>query len=618
MTAVSVGDHQSYLRDVLARQARRRLKVAPEHSYSPQPTISGSGPSDKMAGLGEPGPSSAKATKSNVVNYVPEEETIRNDYTAWYGVSGQVGANYILGARDHEICEEYPALRRLMDLKAVQVAAQAHPPLYLQLSSPTLSTMELASKLAPHRFDVILVHPQGSWNEIMELPIRQLSADPGFVFLWVGRGDQDGLEKGRECLARWGFRRAEDIVWIKTNRRRTSLEDEEGGSGEHDGERKSHNEGVGGGGLFSSQKEHCLMGIRGTVRRSTDTRFVHCNVDTDVMIWEPEDEAGSIHPPYLYTLIESFCLGTCRLQLFAPPSRSRQGWVTVSTEHLSTELTVSSATMTEVDHPTGAITSINPRQVLPFESSSYRGLMAQSPEGRDALSFNQEIDALRPKSPVRRGRGGGPAASANTAPHGGFGGTNSAPPSHLSTRGSTPSRGPQGISRGGARGGHMGHAIQSGQMGPPLALPPHFAMTQHHPGHGTMLYDQYGNSQDTMAMAMLAMPHGYSFPGGMYDPRLAAPPIQPDTMQYLAQPGGRPMYYHDMIYYADNNTQGMNMLSSNAYPTMAPQATFMLQQRQAQPGSMVDPQQWYQGVGVDVGQQNTGHGWGSQWYGGQS
>ena len=36
------------------------------------------------------------------------------------------------------------------------------------------------------------------------------------------------------------------------------------------------------------------MGIRGTVRRSTDTRFVHCNVDTDVMVWEQEGMSKSL------------------------------------------------------------------------------------------------------------------------------------------------------------------------------------------------------------------------------------------------------------------------------------------------------------------------------------
>lgn len=30
--------------------------------------------------------------------------------------------------------------------------------------------------------------------------------------------------------------------------------------------------------LFARTKQHCLIGIRGTVRRSTDSWFVHCNV----------------------------------------------------------------------------------------------------------------------------------------------------------------------------------------------------------------------------------------------------------------------------------------------------------------------------------------------------
>lgn len=38
--------------------------------------------------------------------------------------------------------------------------------------------------------------------------------------------------------------------------------------------------------IFQNTKEHCLMGIRGTVRRATDGHFVHTNIDTDVIVWE--------------------------------------------------------------------------------------------------------------------------------------------------------------------------------------------------------------------------------------------------------------------------------------------------------------------------------------------
>jgi len=95
--------------------------------------------------------------------------------------------------------------------------------------------------------------------------------------------------------------------------------------------------------------EHCLMGIRGTVRRSTDGWFVHCNIDTDVIIWEGDptgkpapgaviqQQRGSNHqladplrkPPELYSLIENFCLGMRRLEVFGRSSSLRRGWVTV-------------------------------------------------------------------------------------------------------------------------------------------------------------------------------------------------------------------------------------------------------------------------------------------------
>jgi mRNA (2'-O-methyladenosine-N6-)-methyltransferase len=230
-----------------------------------------------------------------------------------------------------------------MDLKSNLVASTSHPPLYLSL--PGTSPSEITSPLLPNRFDVILITPPPDWDETSLLPIRSLSADPGFVFLWVGEGHADGLERGRECFAKWGFRRAEDIVWVKTNRRGSNRGAEDGGGGggggggegdiqdqeaqaryDSSGQNTSQSQagangvGVGGdggnggdvavktrpngdgtGGVFAGQKEHCLMGIRGTVRRSTDHRFVHCNVDTDVMVWEDEgewDRSGAVASSY--------------------------------------------------------------------------------------------------------------------------------------------------------------------------------------------------------------------------------------------------------------------------------------------------------------------------------
>lgn len=315
MRMTTLEAHQQYLAIILDRQKRRRKAIDPDHAFSPQYQLSSSAlPS-----------STGEASKDNVVNYVPAEETVRNDYTAWYTASGVPGANYILGARDHEICEEcvqavafrwmtadlrYPALRRLMDLKTKLVDQNSHPPLYLPLTSSEPN--EALTVVSPNRFDVILVTPSKSWEETAALPIRSLSADPSFVFLWVGRGDEEGLERGRECFARWGFRRAEDIVWVKTTNGMWKDNSNENGRGRSaNGVDFGYKQGgLGRGGLLASQKEHCLMGIRGTVRRSTDTRFAHCNVDTDILLWE--DTGGE----------SSVCLSNTSLAIISLPSRS--------------------------------------------------------------------------------------------------------------------------------------------------------------------------------------------------------------------------------------------------------------------------------------------------------
>lgn len=92
----------------------------------------------------------------------------------------------------------------------------ALPATYLQ-AEPSL---ELLSTLSPTRFDCILIDPPASWawEQLAALPVPHLAANPTFVWLWCGSGNENGLEKGRELLAKWGYRRCEDIVWVKTNR----------------------------------------------------------------------------------------------------------------------------------------------------------------------------------------------------------------------------------------------------------------------------------------------------------------------------------------------------------------------------------------------------------------
>jgi hypothetical protein len=174
--------------------------------------------------------------------------------------------------------QRYPKQQRLLNLKKAAVANHCLPSSYLPFSS--------LSSLTPCKFDVILLDPpyssSFSWDNLQELPIPALAAEPSFVFMWVGSGAGEGLERGREVLAKWGYRRCEDVVWVKTNKTTNC------GPGvcitswslfvqyidvpfvaQTDPPTTS---------LLTRTKQHCLIGIRGTVRRSTDSWFVHCNV----------------------------------------------------------------------------------------------------------------------------------------------------------------------------------------------------------------------------------------------------------------------------------------------------------------------------------------------------
>jgi N6-adenosine-specific RNA methylase IME4 len=144
----------------------------------------------------------------------------------------------------------------------------------------------------------------------MSLKIELLAENPSFIFLWCG--SEEGLDQGRLLLKKWGFRRCEDICWIKTNKNQTF----------ETSAPRSDNKFV-----FHHTKEHCLMGIKGTVRRNQDGHLIHANVDTDIIISEELQNAEK--PVELYHIIEHFSLGRRRIELFGTEFNIRPGWVTV-------------------------------------------------------------------------------------------------------------------------------------------------------------------------------------------------------------------------------------------------------------------------------------------------
>merc|ERR1711920_773913 len=136
--------------------------------------------------------------------------------------------------------------------------------------------------------------------------------------------------------------------------------------------------------ILQRSKEQCLVGVKGTLKRSVDTHFIHANCDVD-LIMEEEKEFGSTQKPTeLYETIEHFCLGRRRLELFGLDRNLRDGWLTLG-RGLTTSNWNKSAYLSWFDG----------NGVWPDVQDFYGGKL---------LGSLPEIDALRPKSPVRPGR----------------------------------------------------------------------------------------------------------------------------------------------------------------------------------------------------------------------
>jgi mRNA (2'-O-methyladenosine-N6-)-methyltransferase len=226
-----------------------------------------------------------------------------------------------------------------------------------------LRTLPLSS--LPIKFDVILVEPPleeyqrskgvsgaidfWQWEQIMSLDIASVAAPRSFLFLWCG--SSEGLDYGRICLRQWGFRRCEDICWIRTNV-----------------QNPGHTKNLESRAVFQRTKEHCLMGIKGTVRRSTDGDFIHANVDIDLIITEDEEYGSLEKPSEIFNIIEHFCLGRRRLHLFGRDSTIRPGWLTIGPE----------------------LTNDN------FNAETFASYFAN---GNVTTGCTERIESLRPKSP---------------------------------------------------------------------------------------------------------------------------------------------------------------------------------------------------------------------------
>ncbi|KAF3322455.1 putative N6-adenosine-methyltransferase MT-A70-like protein [Carex littledalei] len=162
------------------------------------------------------------------------------------------------------------------------------------------------------QFGVIMADPP--WDIHMELPYGTMADDEmrnlnvpalqtdGLIFLWVtGRA----MELGRECLELWGYKRVEEIIWVKTNQLQRIIR-----TG-----RTGH--------WLNHSKEHCLVGIKGNPE-------VNRNIDTDVIVAEVRETSRK--PDEMYPLLERISPRTRKLELFARMHNTQAGWLSLGNQ----------------------------------------------------------------------------------------------------------------------------------------------------------------------------------------------------------------------------------------------------------------------------------------------
>jgi N6-adenosine-specific RNA methylase IME4 len=312
----------------------------------------------------------------------------KNDYCQHFVDTSERPQNFIRDYEEEKRFLDYPKLNELIKRKNEVLQKRATPAMWhkCDLKSYDLSTLG--------KFDVILIDPplpeyqkrtEGlgidssnltpwSFEELSNLRIDHLAENCCFLFLWVG--SSEGLDKGRLLLKKWNFRRCEDIVWIKTNK--------------HNFKRRYYNDGDT---LLQHTKEHCLVGIKGQVKRGVDGHFIHANIDTDVIVSEEPPLGSGEKPAELYRIIERFCLGRKRIELFGEDHNRRPGWLTLGKSLSGSNLDIEKY------------------------NNYFRGDSCypevQGYEGGRFVGCTPEIENLRPRSPTRNASHSGAPKGSN-------------------------------------------------------------------------------------------------------------------------------------------------------------------------------------------------------------
>jgi len=153
--------------------------------------------------------------------------------------------------------------------------------------------------MADPPWDIHMELPYGTLtdDEVRNLKIGEIHED-GMIFLWVtGRA----MELARDCFRIWGYKRIEEIVWVKTNQLQRIIR-----TG-----RTGH--------WINHSKEHCLVGIKGNPR-------LNKNLDCDVIVSEVRETSRK--PDEIYNLIERMFPNCMKLELFGRPHNVHENWIT--------------------------------------------------------------------------------------------------------------------------------------------------------------------------------------------------------------------------------------------------------------------------------------------------
>ncbi|OCF37864.1 mRNA methyltransferase [Kwoniella heveanensis BCC8398] len=170
-------------------------------------------------------------------------------------------------------------------------------------------------------WDIHMSLPYGTMtdDEMRRLPLRSLQPDWGILALWVtGRA----MELGRELFALWGYRRVDELVWVKTNQLGRLIR-----TG-----RTGH--------WLNHTCEHLLVALKLPAEHPKNApipwdthptlRRLRKGIDTDVVVAEVRETSRK--PDEVYGVIERLAPHGRKLEMFGRKHNTRPGWLTLGNQ----------------------------------------------------------------------------------------------------------------------------------------------------------------------------------------------------------------------------------------------------------------------------------------------